>query len=136
MQRALHDAPAADRTRREALIAGYAPFARLLGTRLRELHAALGDAFVGHGDLALAHVLLDAGDVRFFRSTPDATPTERWLAASMDHLASLEAAHGVSTPIALPPSTRIRATFMFSITSAPRLRAPAASACVTSMGLT
>ena len=37
---------------------------------------------------------------RFFRSTSDATPTERWLAASMDHLASLEAAHGISTPIA------------------------------------
>jgi hypothetical protein len=37
---------------------------------------------------------------RFFRSTLDATPTERWLAASMDHLAALEAVHGVSTPIA------------------------------------
>jgi hypothetical protein len=37
---------------------------------------------------------------RWFRSTRGATPTERWLAANMDHLAALEAARGVSTPIA------------------------------------
>jgi hypothetical protein len=37
---------------------------------------------------------------RWFRSTPGATPTERWLAANMDRLASLEAEHGNSPPIA------------------------------------
>ena len=37
---------------------------------------------------------------RFFRSTSDATPTERWLARYMDRLATLEAKHGVSMPLA------------------------------------
>ena len=37
---------------------------------------------------------------RYFRSTADATPTERWLAGKMDRLAALEAARGLSTPIA------------------------------------
>lgn len=37
---------------------------------------------------------------RYFRSTPDASPTERWLAKHMDALATLEASRGVSVPIA------------------------------------
>lgn len=37
---------------------------------------------------------------RFFRSTPAATPTERWLARHLDRLATLEARHGVSMPLA------------------------------------
>ncbi len=37
---------------------------------------------------------------RFFRSAPRATPTERWIAARMDELATYEAAHGLSVPIA------------------------------------
>lgn len=37
---------------------------------------------------------------RFFRSTSDATPTERWLAAALDRLAVLEHARGVSMPLA------------------------------------
>jgi len=36
----------------------------------------------------------------YFRSTSDATPTERWIAKHMNALAQLEAARGVSTPIA------------------------------------
>jgi hypothetical protein len=36
----------------------------------------------------------------YFRSTPEASPTERWLAARMDELAGFEAARGVSTPLA------------------------------------
>jgi len=39
-------------------------------------------------------------DGRYFRSAPDASPTERWLAKHMDALATLEAKRGVSTPIA------------------------------------
>jgi hypothetical protein len=37
---------------------------------------------------------------RYFRSTSDASPTERWLAKHMDELAAREAKRGVSTPIA------------------------------------
>ena len=37
---------------------------------------------------------------RYFRSTSDATPTERWLAARMDELAGFQAARGLSQPIA------------------------------------
>ena len=37
---------------------------------------------------------------RYFRSTPDATPTEKWLARNMNHLAALEAERGLSTPLA------------------------------------
>jgi len=37
---------------------------------------------------------------RYFSSTPDASPTERWLAKHMDALAALEAKRGVSSPIA------------------------------------
>ncbi len=37
---------------------------------------------------------------RYFRSTPGATPTERWLAGHLDRLAALEARHGVSMPLA------------------------------------
>ncbi|GAB3440013.1 hypothetical protein GCM10027517_14010 [Phycicoccus ginsengisoli] len=37
---------------------------------------------------------------RYFANTPDASPTERWLAARMDELATHEAARGVSAPIA------------------------------------
>ncbi|MDU0313909.1 hypothetical protein RKE38_09445 [Phycicoccus sp. M110.8] len=37
---------------------------------------------------------------RYFANTTDATPTERWLAARMDELATREAARGVSAPIA------------------------------------
>ena len=37
---------------------------------------------------------------RYFRTTPDATPTERWLAARMDQLAGHLAARGLSQPIA------------------------------------
>ncbi len=37
---------------------------------------------------------------RYFRSTANATPTERWLAKHMDALAALEAKRGVSAPIA------------------------------------
>ena len=36
----------------------------------------------------------------YFRSSSDASPTERWLAARMDELAGLRAAEGVSEPIA------------------------------------
>jgi hypothetical protein len=36
----------------------------------------------------------------YFRNTPDATPTERWMAEMMDHLAMLEAAAGRTAPIA------------------------------------
>jgi hypothetical protein len=37
---------------------------------------------------------------RFFRSTADATPTERWLARHLDRLATLEHDRGVSMPLA------------------------------------
>ena len=37
---------------------------------------------------------------RYFRTTSDATPTERWLAARMDELAGYEAMRGLSQPIA------------------------------------
>jgi hypothetical protein len=37
---------------------------------------------------------------RYFRSTPDATPTERWLAARMNELAGYLARGGLSQPIA------------------------------------
>jgi hypothetical protein len=37
---------------------------------------------------------------RYFRSTPDASPTERWYARRMDELAALQAAAGLSQPIA------------------------------------
>jgi hypothetical protein len=37
---------------------------------------------------------------KYFRSTGDATPTERWLAARMDELATAEAKKGLSQPIA------------------------------------
>ena len=37
---------------------------------------------------------------RYFRSATGATPTERWLAGNMNRLAALEAARGVSVPIA------------------------------------
>jgi hypothetical protein len=37
---------------------------------------------------------------RYFRTTPNATPTERWLAGSMERLATLEAKRGVSVPLA------------------------------------
>jgi hypothetical protein len=36
----------------------------------------------------------------YFTSTPQASPTERWLAARMDELAGFEAARGVSAPMA------------------------------------
>ncbi|GMA41591.1 hypothetical protein GCM10025883_36360 [Mobilicoccus caccae] len=36
----------------------------------------------------------------YFSSHPEATPTERWIAARMDELAALEAAAGLSVPIA------------------------------------
>ncbi len=38
---------------------------------------------------------------RYFSSTPDASPTERWVAARMDELATLEAGHGLSVPLAM-----------------------------------
>ncbi len=43
----------------------------------------------------------------YFGATPDATPTERWLAARMDELAAAEAARGRSAPVAFVnwPST-------------------------------
>ncbi len=37
---------------------------------------------------------------RYFTNQPGATPTERWIAARMDELATLEAKQGVSVPIA------------------------------------
>ncbi|RAG85726.1 hypothetical protein DN069_09445 [Streptacidiphilus pinicola] len=37
---------------------------------------------------------------RYFASTPDATPTERWIAARMDDTASAEAAEGWTAPLA------------------------------------
>jgi hypothetical protein len=37
---------------------------------------------------------------RYFRSAPDATPTERWLAGYLERLATLEAKRGVSMPLA------------------------------------
>jgi hypothetical protein len=37
---------------------------------------------------------------RYFGNTPQASPTERWLAARMDELATAEAAHGRTMPIA------------------------------------
>ena len=37
---------------------------------------------------------------KFFRGTPEATPTERWLAARMNELATHQAARGMSQPIA------------------------------------
>ena len=37
----------------------------------------------------------------YFSSTKDASPTERWVAARMDELATLEAKHGLSVPIAM-----------------------------------
>ena len=37
---------------------------------------------------------------KFFTSTPDASPNERWLAARMDELAGYQAARGLSQPIA------------------------------------
>lgn len=37
---------------------------------------------------------------RYFGNTPQATPTERWIASRMDELATLEAGHGLSVPIA------------------------------------
>ncbi|MGZ4744588.1 MAG: hypothetical protein ACXVYS_15390 [Oryzihumus sp.] len=37
---------------------------------------------------------------RYFRNTADATPTERWIAARMDEMATDEAARGLSAPIA------------------------------------
>ncbi|GLY96205.1 hypothetical protein [Actinoplanes sp. NBRC 103695] len=37
---------------------------------------------------------------KFFGGTPDATPTERWLAARMDELATYQAQRGASQPIA------------------------------------
>ena len=37
---------------------------------------------------------------RYFGNTVDATPTERWLAARMDELATVVAQHGLSQPIA------------------------------------
>lgn len=37
---------------------------------------------------------------RYFHSTGDATPTERWLARHLDRLATLEHRHGVSMPVA------------------------------------
>lgn len=36
----------------------------------------------------------------YFRTSPDASPTERWVGARMEELATYEAAHGVSVPIA------------------------------------
>jgi hypothetical protein len=44
---------------------------------------------------------------RYFAATPDASATERWLAARMDDVATAEAARGASTPIAFVnwPST-------------------------------
>lgn len=36
----------------------------------------------------------------FISATPDATPTESWIAAALDHLAALESARGVSVPLA------------------------------------
>jgi hypothetical protein len=36
----------------------------------------------------------------YFRSTEEATPTERWLARHLDRVATLEHAHGVSMPVA------------------------------------
>jgi hypothetical protein len=39
-------------------------------------------------------------DGKYFRSTGDASPTERWLAARMDELAGYEAQRGLSQPIA------------------------------------
>jgi hypothetical protein len=42
---------------------------------------------------------------RYFGNTAGATPTERWLAARMDELATAEAAHGLSQPIAFANSS-------------------------------
>ncbi|WP_168583488.1 hypothetical protein [Gephyromycinifex aptenodytis] len=39
------------------------------------------------------------GASTYFSATKEATPTEHWLAARMDQLATLEAAHGLSVPI-------------------------------------
>ncbi|GIJ48941.1 hypothetical protein Val02_58270 [Virgisporangium aliadipatigenens] len=41
-----------------------------------------------------------AHDGKYFRSTPEASPTERWIAARLDELATAQAAHGLSVPIA------------------------------------
>jgi hypothetical protein len=41
-----------------------------------------------------------AHDGKYFRSTPEASPTERWIAARLDELATAQAAHGLSMPIA------------------------------------
>lgn len=38
---------------------------------------------------------------RFFAATADASPTERWIATHMDEIAALEAARGVSVPVAM-----------------------------------
>ncbi|MFZ0159004.1 MAG: hypothetical protein WAL50_08265 [Kineosporiaceae bacterium] len=46
------------------------------------------------------HDAAPAVDGRYFRSTPGATATERWIAKHMNALAQLEASRGVSMPIA------------------------------------
>jgi maltose alpha-D-glucosyltransferase/alpha-amylase len=153
LRRGLHEAQAAEAARRAQLAEGYVPFAALLGTRLAQLHAALGDASVAtldeprlrpmaeelvqrwmrleprlreagvrsdelasvrrrlrspaagtapialvagaavHGQLALAHVLLDAGDLRFFHFADAAQlPPLGGLASPLSDLADLH--HG------------------------------------------
>ncbi len=52
-----------------------------------------------HSDRTNAAAPAVAG--RYFATTPAATPTERWVAARMEELASYEAARGVSVPIGL-----------------------------------
>ncbi|HYN93012.1 MAG TPA: hypothetical protein VES42_04100 [Pilimelia sp.] len=60
---------------------------------------------VAASDAANADAPAFAG--RYFRSTPAASPTERWLAARMDELATAEAARGRTAPVAFVnwPST-------------------------------
>ncbi len=48
-------------------------------------------------DVANAGVTPHAGE--FFENTPDASPTEVWLAEMLDHLAGLEAERGVTMPL-------------------------------------
>ena len=66
---------------------------------------------IGPGSEPSAVLAFDRGHPRtpavhgkYFRSTGDATPTERRLAARMDHLAAEQARRGLSQPIAFRPS--------------------------------
>jgi hypothetical protein len=62
----------------------------------------IGGEFEPHALAATDERASDASPVRgrYFRSTPDATPSERWLAARMNELAGFVAKRGLSQPIA------------------------------------